>query len=80
MRLAFSPAARADLLEIALYIATADPVRALSFVDELEDACAMLTDYPQSGRARPELGKGGALSTLPPLRHLLSRARRFRAR
>jgi toxin ParE1/3/4 len=54
-RLLFSPEAEADLADIAAYIAADDPARALSFVDELEASCAGLTDYPDAGRARPEL-------------------------
>jgi toxin ParE1/3/4 len=54
MRLEFSHAAQADLVEIALFIARDNPPRALTFVDELEASCAKLLDYPLSGVARPE--------------------------
>lgn len=54
-RLAFSPEAEADLTDIAAYIAADDPKRALGFLDELEARCAALVDFPESGRARPEL-------------------------
>ena len=54
-RLEFSPAARADLLDIARYIARDDPARALTFVDELEAASTKLLPFPDTGRARPEL-------------------------
>jgi toxin ParE1/3/4 len=57
MRLQFSPAAQADLLDIALYIAADDPARALRFVDELEAACDVLVDHPFAGVARPEIGE-----------------------
>jgi toxin ParE1/3/4 len=58
MNLLFSPAAEADLEDIALYIAADDPVRALGFVEELEAACAILAEHPRAGMARPEVGAG----------------------
>jgi toxin ParE1/3/4 len=54
-QLEFSPAAEADLLDIAAYIAAENPERALSFVDELEASCAVLRDFPETGRERWEL-------------------------
>ncbi len=54
-RLEFSPEATADLADIGAYIARDDPKRARSFVEELEARCAGLTEYPDMGRARPEL-------------------------
>ena len=57
-KLEFSPAARADLLDIASYIARDDAARALSFIDELEAASAKLLPFPDTGRARPELAQG----------------------
>ena len=54
-RLVFSPEAEADLGEIAAYIAADDPKRALTFIDELEQSCAALLDFPEAGRARPDL-------------------------
>lgn len=42
MKVSISPAARDDLLEIALYIAQYNPRRALTFVDGLEGRCAAL--------------------------------------
>lgn len=56
MILQFSPAAEADLIDIALFIATGDPDRALTFIDELQAACSILLDYPLVGVARPDLG------------------------
>lgn len=58
MKVVFSPAAEADLMDIALYIAEDNPTRALSFVAELEATSARLGDAPGIGRARPELGEG----------------------
>jgi plasmid stabilization system protein ParE len=46
MRLIVSPSARADLIEIADFIAVDAPIRAQSFVEELYDACAELTHAP----------------------------------
>jgi toxin ParE1/3/4 len=54
-RLEFSPEAMADLVDIGAYIAKDDPRWARSFVEELETRCANLTEYPLTGRARPEL-------------------------
>jgi toxin ParE1/3/4 len=54
-RLIFSPEATADLADLAAYIARDDPKRARSFVDELEARCAGLTEFPETGRSRPEL-------------------------
>lgn len=53
--LEFSVEAKADLLDISIYIARDNPGRAQSFVDELEARCADLLVFPDSGRARPEL-------------------------
>jgi toxin ParE1/3/4 len=58
VKVTFSPAARDDLTEIALYIAQDNPNRALSFVDELENKCTALGTAPGIGTARPELGDG----------------------
>ncbi|WP_010338283.1 type II toxin-antitoxin system RelE/ParE family toxin [Sphingobium yanoikuyae] len=55
MILQFSPAAEADLVDIAMFIAADDANRALTFVDELQSACDILVDYPLAGVARPEL-------------------------
>ena len=58
MRLEFSPAAQFDLIEIASFIARDNPARAYSYVDELEKTCEALSDFPELGPARPELGEG----------------------
>jgi toxin ParE1/3/4 len=58
MRLEFSPAANADLVDIASFIARDNVPRAITFVDELEAACARLIDFPESGVARPDLRVG----------------------
>ena len=58
MRLEFSPAADADLVEIASFIARDNVPRAVTFIDELEAACAKLVDFPHSGVARSDLRAG----------------------
>jgi toxin ParE1/3/4 len=58
MRLAFTPLAEQDLEAIADYIATDNPVRALSFVRELRAQCLRITLNPSGYRLRPELGDG----------------------
>jgi toxin ParE1/3/4 len=58
MRLEFSPAADVDLVEIASFIARDNVPRAITFIDELEAACAKLVDYPHSGVARSDLRAG----------------------
>lgn len=69
MNLLFSPAAEADLIDIAVYIAADDPVRALTFVEELEAACNILVDHPLAGVARPEIGE--SLRSRPYRRYII---------
>ncbi len=56
-------------MEIAVYIAQDNPRRALTFVDELEDRCAVLGKTPGIGTPRPDLGTG--ISMLPHGRYLI---------
>lgn len=56
-------------MEIAIYIAQSNPTRALTFVDELEDRCALLGNAPGIGTTRPELGEG--IRMLPHGRYLI---------
>lgn len=58
MQVVFRPAADADLLSIAAYIAERDPDRALSFVERLRTRCLALASQPHLGRPRPEFGDG----------------------
>ena len=58
MKLTFSPLAKDDLIEIAVFIAHDNAKRALTFVDQLEDKCRALAAAPGIGTARPELGSG----------------------
>jgi toxin ParE1/3/4 len=46
MKLIFSAEARADLVRIGDHIARDSPVRALSFVEELEGRCRAFLDRP----------------------------------
>lgn len=46
MKVVFSEAARTDLFRIGDYIAEDNPLRALSFIDELEDRCLQLEHHP----------------------------------
>lgn len=57
-RLAYLPAAVADLREIALYIAEDNPERAISFVDALRAKAAETVERPASFAAREDLAQG----------------------
>ncbi|MCW5720884.1 MAG: type II toxin-antitoxin system RelE/ParE family toxin [Devosia sp.] len=46
MRVLFSRASRRDMRDIALYIAADNPVRAHSFLGEMEEACRLLANKP----------------------------------
>jgi len=46
MKVDFTESARADLLAIGDYIALDNPLRALSFMDELEERCMALESLP----------------------------------
>jgi toxin ParE1/3/4 len=46
MRVGFSPKAESDLEEIGDYIARDNPVRALTFLDELRAACLAIAGNP----------------------------------
>jgi toxin ParE1/3/4 len=53
-----SPLAAADLEDIADYIARDNPVRAASFVAELEAKCRAVAAAPERYPARPDLVSG----------------------
>lgn len=57
-RLLLSPRAAADLEEIADYIARDNPVRAASFVAELEAKCRAVALSPELYPARVDLAPG----------------------
>jgi toxin ParE1/3/4 len=53
----FTPEARADLREIALRIADRNPVRALTYVDEIESRAHRIGEFPHAGPPRPQWGE-----------------------
>lgn len=53
-----TPEAELDLEEIADYIAADNPLRAVSFVDELRVRCQGIATAPLAHAERPELGPG----------------------
>ncbi len=57
-RLLLSPRAAADLEEIADIIARDNPVRAMSFVAELEATCRAVAATPNLYPGRPDLAPG----------------------
>jgi toxin ParE1/3/4 len=57
-RLLLSPRAAAELEEIADYIARDNPVRAASFVAELEAKCRAVAGTPELYPARTDLAPG----------------------
>jgi toxin ParE1/3/4 len=69
VKVTFSPAAEADLMDIATFVAQDNPKRALTFVDELEGKCNALGGAPGIGTSRPELGEG--ICMLPHGRYLI---------
>lgn len=54
----FALSAEKDLEEIALFIASDSPRRALSFVAELRAHCARIADQPEAYPLRKEYGAG----------------------
>ena len=56
-------------MEIAVFIAHDNPMRALTFVDDLEGKCHALGASPGIGTLRPELGEG--VKMLPCGRYLI---------
>lgn len=57
-RCIFATKAETDLAEIGDYIAKDNPLRGISFVDEIEATCQRLAEMPGMGSARPELRPG----------------------
>jgi toxin ParE1/3/4 len=55
-RVVFSPQAKRDLQGIADYIATDNPDRAVTFIEEIEERCRRLGKFARSARPFPELG------------------------
>jgi toxin ParE1/3/4 len=54
---AFAPQAIRDLEAIADYIAADSPIRARTFVREIQERCRKLGNFPESTRQFLELGK-----------------------
>ncbi len=52
------PKAVADLEEISEFIARDNPVRAVSFIDELMGVCARIGERPRAFPRRDDLAKG----------------------
>ncbi|PAA98149.1 type II toxin-antitoxin system RelE/ParE family toxin [Serratia fonticola] len=57
MKLGISPLAEQDLEAIGDYIAQDNPVRAVSFTEELYQQCQLIAESPVIYRERPELGQ-----------------------
>ena len=55
MRLEFSPKSLADLQSILEFIARDKPRAAVHFVDQLEQRCRLLTEFPHLGTSREDL-------------------------
>ena len=53
-----SSEANLDVEEIAKYIFDLNPVAAHKFLDNLEETCELLAEFPLIGRQRPEIGAG----------------------
>jgi toxin ParE1/3/4 len=62
MRLVFSPYVESDLDEIAAYIAADNPVRAVSFIDEIAAHLNVIAENPRLYRLRPEIGPEARLA------------------
>lgn len=58
LELEISPEAEKDLLETWLYIAADQPLNADRYLDKLQEKIQTLAEFPELGRARPELAKG----------------------
>ncbi|EBP0014030.1 type II toxin-antitoxin system RelE/ParE family toxin [Salmonella enterica] len=58
MKLGIAPQAEHDLEAIGDWIAQDNPVRAVSFTEELYQQCLLIAESPVIYRERPELGRG----------------------
>lgn len=56
MKLSISPMAEQDIEAIGDYIAQDNPLRAMSFMEELHQQCCLVGEAPHLYRERPELG------------------------
>lgn len=57
MKLGISPLAEQDIESIGDYIAQDNPVRAVSFTEELYQQCLLIAESPVIYKERPELGQ-----------------------
>lgn len=57
MKLGISPLAEQDIEAISDYIAQDNPVRAVSFTEELYQQCLLIAESPVIYKERPELGQ-----------------------
>jgi plasmid stabilization system protein ParE len=57
MKLGISPLAEQDMEAIGDYIAQDNPVRAVSFTEELYQQCLLIAESPVIYKERPELGQ-----------------------
>ncbi|MDK9721629.1 MAG: type II toxin-antitoxin system RelE/ParE family toxin [Rhodospirillales bacterium] len=62
MNLVFSPAAEADLEEIGDYIALDNPLRAISFIQDIRDHCQVIVRTPEAIPLRDDLLPGIRMS------------------
>ena len=58
MKLGISPLAKHDLESIGDWIAQDNPLRAISFTEELYQQCMLIAEAPSHYRERPELAPG----------------------
>ena len=64
MKIRRLPQAISDVDDIWLYIASDDPVAAFRTVERIAEAVERLADYPELGRARPEIGENARSLTV----------------
>lgn len=58
MQVVFTPEAREDLRDIALKIAEHNPVRAFTYVDELDARAQRIGQFPHAAPPRPQWSDG----------------------
>ncbi|MGH6816843.1 MAG: type II toxin-antitoxin system RelE/ParE family toxin [Hyphomicrobiaceae bacterium] len=58
MRVKVTSRAETDLDEIGERIAERNPLRAITFVQELRQRCSRIADLPHAGSPRPQWGEG----------------------
>ncbi|MFI5384526.1 MAG: type II toxin-antitoxin system RelE/ParE family toxin [Fimbriimonadales bacterium] len=62
-RLDLTDTARLDLAEIHQYIGEDNPRAADAMINHIWSSCDLLREYPNLGRARPQLGVSGMRAT-----------------